>query len=233
MSDPVPFRGSRVLAVAVVAQPVLIAVNSLLHPPVELSGHGLLHGAAQSPGTWFAVHLSAAVGGLLFVPAAVGLRSLVAGRIRWLATAGVTVSVVAALTLAIAFIAEASVLRLVATAPIGDDAAVALADAFVGTPEFALIPVGFVAAVVSSLFLGAALIAARSVPRWLALGYLVGVLAGVVAPPGTPIGPVASVLLVGTSVLLAVRVRRGRTPSETATARREEPRPDPVGGAVP
>ncbi|MCV2490214.1 hypothetical protein OF117_12650 [Geodermatophilus sp. YIM 151500] len=232
MSDPVPSRGSLVLAIAVVAQPVLIAVNTLLHPPVELSGHGLLHGTAESPGTWSAVHLSAAVGALLLVPAAVGLRSLVGGRIQRLATAGVAVSVVAALALAVSFIAEASVLRLAATAPIDDDAAVALADAFVATPEFALIPVGFLAAVVSSLLLGAALLVARSVPRWLVLGHLVGVLTGIVAPPGTPIGPVAGVLLVGTGAVLAVRVRQGTASVEAAAARRDEPQPDPAGGLV-
>lgn len=220
MSDSFPSRSRRVLAVAVVVQPVLLAVNSVLHPPVEMSGHGLLHGAAQSPGTWFAVHLTAAVGALLMAPAALGLWTLAGGRGRRPATVGVALSAVTATLLALAFAAEASVLRLAAVADIGEDAALALADAYVRSPESYLIPAGFLAAVLGSLCLGGGLLLARSVPRWQALGYVLGVLAGIVSAPGTVVGPVSSAVVVVVSAFLAARIWRDASTSEGADVRR-------------
>ena len=223
MSDSFPSRFQRLLAVAVVVQPLLIAVNSVLHPPVEMSGHGLLHGAAQSPGTWFAVHLTAAVGALLAAPAALGLWTLVVGRWRRLATIGVALSGVAATLLALGFAAEASVLRLAAVADIGEDAALTLADAYVRSPESYLIPAGFLGVVLGSLCLGVGMLLARSVPRWQALGYLLGVVAGVVAAPGTVAGPVSSAVVIAASTFLGARIWRYAPTRDVAVVRQGEP----------
>lgn len=197
-----------ILAVAVVAQPLLLAVNATFHPEVELNGPSLLAGAAESPVTWYAVHLIAALGAMLGVPAALGIRRLVAGRDRRLADAAVGAAVVAAVVLSMTFAMEASVLRLVAGAGVGTTEAVALADAFTETPEFFAVLVGAAAATLAGVLFAIALLRARSVPRWLPFTMLVGSLGTVAATPGSLVGPLAFVLLTVAGAALAPRVGR-------------------------
>jgi hypothetical protein len=115
LSDPrpsLPVTTRRLLAAAVVVAPLLIAINSLFHPEVELSGAGFLAGAQTDPSGWFVVHVVAASGALLGVPAAIGLHTLVRGSGRRIATFGGALTLLAGPILALGFASEASVLRL-------------------------------------------------------------------------------------------------------------------------
>lgn len=197
----------RLLAAAVVAQPLLIAVNALFHPPVDITGPGLLAGAAAGPTAWFAVHVVAALGALLSGPAAVGLRTLVARPPKRLASTGVALTFVGSAVLSLSFATEASVLRLAATALDQADAA-ALAEAYTRTPEFFAIPVGVLAGVLGAVLIGAALLAGRSVPRWQPVVYLLGTLASLTAAPGSPVGPMAFAAVAVASAAMAARIVR-------------------------
>lgn len=197
----------RLLAAAVVAAPTLIALNALLHPEVELSGASILAGASLDPSRWFAVHTVAAVGAMLGVPAAFGLRRLIAQRGRRLAHAGLTLVVLSSPILALTFAAEASVLRL-AAAELDPTAALRLADAYARSPEFYAVGAAVAMTTLGGVLLGAALLVGREVPRWLAVPYLVATLATVAAAPGTLVGPVAFGLVAVVSIFLAARVVR-------------------------
>lgn len=200
--------GSLLLAVAVVAQPLLIAVNAVFHPTVDMSGEGLLNGTLEGAGTWYAVHLIAAVGALLGIPAAVGLRRLVrdGGRGRRLANVAMSAWFLAGGLLAMGFATEASVFRLAATAGIDRSDAVVLADAYAGTPEFYAIGIGAALATLAGVLFAIALLRDGSVPRWMPWTLLVGTLVTVAAAPGTPIGPIAFGVITIAAAGLAPRV---------------------------
>lgn len=206
----------RLLAAAVVAQPLLIAVNALFHPPVDITGSGLLAGAAAGPTAWFAIHVVAALGALLGGPAALGLRTLVAGSPKRLASAGVAVAFVGSVVLSLSFATEASVLRLAATA-LDQAEAVPLAEAYTRTPEFFAIPVGVFAGVLGGVLIGVALLAGRSVPRWQPVVYLLGTLASLTAGPGSPVGPMAFATIAVASAAMAARIVRVPEPVPTPT----------------
>lgn len=204
-----PKPASLLLAAAVIAAPLLITANSLFHPTVEMSGESILAGARTGPTTWFVVHVVAASGALLGVPAAFGLRELVPGRARRLATSGLAFALLGAPILAMSFAAEASVLRL-AAADLDVSAGEALAEAYTGTPEFYAVGLGVVATTLGSLLLGLALHRSGAVARWQATTYLLATLATVIAPPGTAVGPAAFGVVTLVSVSFAVRVARVR-----------------------
>jgi hypothetical protein len=115
----------RLLAAAVIAQPLLIGVNATFHPEVEMTAAGLLAGAAADPTRWYLVHLIAAVGAALGAVAAVGLRTLITDRGRRAGNVAVGAAALGAVVLAITFGAEASLFRSVTVA--GVDPAAALA----------------------------------------------------------------------------------------------------------
>lgn len=199
----------RLLAVAVVVQPLLIGVNATFHPEVEMTAAGLLAGAAPDPTRWYVVHLIAAVGAALGVAAAVGLRTLITDRGRRAANIAVGAAALGAVVLAITFGAEASLFRSVAVAGVDPAAALAIADVYASSPEFFAIPVGVLASTLGGLLMGVALIAARSVPRWVAVTFLAGSVVTLVAVPGTPVGPIAFGIVAVASAVLARHVTRG------------------------
>lgn len=202
-------RLRRALAATVVSAPALIGINSLFHPEVEMSGASILAGAAADPSTWFVVHLVAALGALLTLPAAAGLRLLVPGRRRRLATAGLGLIMVGSPVLAMAFGAEASVLRL--AAGLDPSAGLELAEAYARTPEFYAVGAAVALSSLGTLLLGMALLASRGVPRWMAAGYLAGTVISLLAVPGTPMGPAAFGVIALVSVGLAARIVRPST----------------------
>jgi hypothetical protein len=213
-SQPASPWALRLLAAAVIAQPLSIGVNSLFHPQIEFSAAGLLAGASAGPTRWYAVHIVAALGALLLLPGAFGLRMLVPHRGRRLATAGVVAAVVGAVCLTIAFVAEASVLRLAASPGIDQEASLAIAERFVVSPEFYVTPVGIVGATLAGLLLPAALLRARTAPRWPALLYLGATLSTLAAVPGSPWGPLAWGAVTVAAVALALRlVKDGPAPA--------------------
>ena len=209
VARPVPLT-RRLLAGAVVVAPTMIGVNSLFHPEVDMTAVGILAGAVTDPTGWFSIHLVAAFGALLGVPAAFGLRTLARDRGRRLATAGAALTAIASPLLALAFAAEASVLRL--AAQMEPAAGLALAEAYTGTPEFYAVGGAVALGTLASLLMGAALLVSRTVPRWLAGTYVAAVLATLGAVPGTAIGPVAFGVMALASVGLAIRIVRRRPP---------------------
>jgi hypothetical protein len=199
----------RLLAAAVIAQPLLIGVNATFHPEVEMTAAGLLAGAAADPTRWYLVHLIAAVGAALGAVAAVGLRTLITDRGRRAGNVAVGAAALGAVVLAITFGAEASLFRSVTVAGVDPAAALAVADVYASAPEFFAIPVGVLASTLGGLLMGAALIAARSVPRWAAVTFLGGSVVTLAAVPGTPVGPIAFGIVAVASAVLARYVARG------------------------
>jgi hypothetical protein len=195
-------RTKRALATVVIAQPALLALNALFHPEVEMTGPSILAGALESPETWYAVHVVAAVGALLAPAAAYAIRTLVPGRGRSLATTGLVLTAIGAMILSFTFAIEASLLHLVAT-DLHAEAALAVADAYVSRPEFYAVGLGVAAATIGAFLLGVALLRSRTVPRWQPLLYIVGVLATMVGAPGTAIGPLGFATVTVASGFLA------------------------------
>ncbi len=191
----------RLLAAAVAVQPLLIGINALFHPEVDLTAAGILRGAAESPLTWYAVHLVAATGALLAAPAALGLRSLVGRRAARAATLGVLASFLGSILLSAAFFIEASLLRL--ATGLEPQAALALTDAYTGTPEFFVIPLAILLGGIGTVLLSSALLASRAVPRWQPITLVIGTLGSLAAAPGTPLGPIAFGVIFVASVFLA------------------------------
>lgn len=201
-------RVRRVLAATVVAAPTLVGINSLFHPEVEMTGVSIFAGAAADPSAWFVVHVVAALGALLGLPAAAGLRSLVRDRGRRLATTGLVLVMVGSPLLAMTFAAEASVLRL--AAGLDPSAGLALAEAYARTPEFYAVGAAVALSSLGSLLIGTALLASRAAPRWMAGGYLAGTVVSLAAVPGTLMGPIAFGVIALVSVGLAARVLHAR-----------------------
>lgn len=208
----------RLLAAAVVLQPLLVGLNALFHPAIEFTAAGMLAGAAESATTWYVVHMIAALGGLLTIPAVLGLRTLVRERGRPAANIGVGAGIVAGAVLGIAFGIEASVMRLAVSSGLDRPAALALAETFMGSPEFFAVPVGVVAFTLGGILLAAALLAGRVVPRWQAGLYLVGVLATLAGTPGSPLGLIAFAVVTVAAVFLAGHVARGDAEPSLAPA---------------
>jgi|GEM_PF-4613486 hypothetical protein len=199
-------RWPRLLAVAVVGQPLLLTINSLFHPEVEIEAASILQGAAEAPTRWYVVHLVAALGALLGAPAALGLRRLVRGRGRVLADTAVVTAFVTAALLGMAFAVEASLLRLVTTADISSGAASTLADAYTSTAEFYATGVGVLAATATTILFAVAFLRERAVPRRVGWALIAGTALTFVGPPGTVIGPAGFALVTAASVAVARRL---------------------------
>lgn len=203
-SGPRP-RGPLLLAVAVAVQPLLIGVNAIFHPDIDVTGAGILAGAEEGPTRWYVVHLLAALGAVLGAPAAFGLRRLIRER-RVLCDTALVAAVVASVVLSLAFMAEASALRLAASADISAAAALSLAEAYTSTPEFYAVPSGVLASVVAPVLFAIALLRERRVPRWQPAALVVGWLLSLAAMPGTLLGPLAFGVIAVASFGLARRI---------------------------
>lgn len=214
MTVSAPVR--RLLAAALVAQPLLLGINATFHPPIEFTPAGVLAGAAESPAGWYAVHLVAALGALLTIPAVIGLRTLVRERGRLVANLGVGAGIVAAAVLPVAFGIEASVLRLAVTSGLDTAGQLAIAEAHLAAPEALAVPVGVLAFTLAGLLLATALLAARAVPRWQAVLYLVGILATLAGGPGSPLGPLAFASVTLAAAFLAGHIIRSDDTAEHA-----------------
>lgn len=198
----------RLLAVALVAQPLLVGVNATFHPEIEFNAAGILEGAAADPARWYVIHLVAALGAALTIPAVLALRSLVHERGRRVANVGVGSGIVAAIVLTMAFAIEASVFRLAVTSGIDGAGQRALSEAFLKGPEFLAVPVGVLAFTLAGVLLAIALLAGRVVPNWQAVLYLIGMLATLGGAPGSPLGPIAFLLVTVAAAILARHVAR-------------------------
>ncbi len=207
-----PIGGRRLLAAAVVVQPLLLGFNASFHPEVELTGESLLTAATADPGDWFLVHVVAALGALLVVPAAFGLRRLVPQAGRRLATVGVGSAVVGGQLLAATFAAEASVMRLAAEMADRTEA-LSLADAYASAPEFYAVGAGMVFITLGAVLLGLSLVISHNVPRWSAGLFLLGSVGSALAAPGTVIGPVAFGLVAIASLFLSRAIVQAGDPS--------------------
>jgi hypothetical protein len=215
----------RILAAAVVVQPLLVGVNAVFHPEIEFTAPGILAGAAAGPTTWYVVHLVAALGALMTVPAVLGLRTLIRRRGRLLGDLGVGAAIIAAVALGMAFGIEASVMRLAVTSGLEREAAISLTEAFMAAPEFAAVPVGVLAFTLAGVLMAFALIAAGVVPRWLAGVYLAGMLATLGATPGSPLGPIAFGIVTASAAFLARYVGREATGPAAPPAIAQQARP--------
>lgn len=211
---------ARVLQAAVVALwPLLLVGNAFGHPEVELTAESYLAAAAADPWKWYAVHLVAASAALLTIPSAVVVRSLVPGRGRRWATAGTVLAVVGGVALVVAFSIEAGVMR-VAT-ELDRQAALAVTDEHLASPEAYLVPVGILGTAVGVILLSVALVVGRAVPTWQAVLYGVGAGATLApASPGTVLGSVGFVLLAVAAFLVAKQVLAGPTSLGTERGRR-------------
>lgn len=207
----------RLLAVALVAQPLLVGVNATFHPEIEFTAAGILSGAGDGATRWYVVHLIAALGAALTVPAVLALRSLVRERGRRVANIGVGAGVLAAVVLTMAFAIEGSVLRLAVTSGLDLTDQLTLAEAFLEAPEFLAVPVGVVAFTLAGVLLASALLAGRVVPTWQAALYLVGMLATLAGAPGTPVGPIAFLIVTVAAGILARHVTRGELNTDANT----------------
>lgn len=207
----------RLLAVALVAQPLLVGVNATFHPEIEFTAAGVLAGAAQDPTRWYVIHLVAALGAALTIPAVLALRSLVRERGRRVANVGVGAGIVAGTVLTMAFAVEASVFRLAVTSGLDRTGQQALSDAFLTAPEFVAVPVGVLAFTLAGVLLAIALLAGRVVPNWQAALYLVGMLATLGGAPGSPLGPIAFLIVTVAAAILARHVTRGEGHTDVAT----------------
>lgn len=213
----------RLLAVALVAQPLLVGVNATFHPEIEFTAAGILAGAAADPTRWYVVHLIAALGAALTIPAVLALRSLVHERGRRVANIGVGAGIVAATLLTMAFAIEGSVLRLAATSGLADAEKLSLAESFLEAPEFLAVPVGVLAFTLAGVLLATALLAGRVVPTWQAVLYLVGMLATLGGAPGSLLGPIAFLIVTVAAAILARHVIQPVTDAGAAT-----PQPEPA-----
>ena len=199
---------ARLLAASLVAQPVLLGINALFHPEVELSGDSILAGAAEGPRSWYVVHVVAALGAAFGLPMALALRRLLPAR-RALADTAVGASILSAFLLSTSFMAEASAFQLFVESDISREAALTLADDYTGTPEFFAVGAGVLLAAVSAVLFGIALLRDRRVPRWQPAALMLGTFATFVAVPGTPLGPVGfAVVAVGGAGLARELLRR-------------------------
>lgn len=217
MNVSAPVR--RLLAVGLVAQPLLIGINALFHPRIEFTPAGILAGTADGPAVWFAVHIVAALGALLTLPAVLGLRTLVSERGRRVANVGVGGGILAAAILPAAFAIEASVFRLAVTSGIDAASQQAIAEAFLAAPEAAAVPVGVLAFALAGLLLAMALIAGRAVPRWQPVLYMVGIVGSLAGGPGSPVGPLAfAVVTVAAAFLAGHVVARDNTGATSVAA---------------
>ena len=200
-----PSPGRPLLAAAVLGAPVLIGINSTFHPEVEFTAESFLAGAESGPTAWFLVHTIAAVGALLGIGATMGLRTLVPDRGRRLADAALTITVIGAPILAMSFAIEASVLQLAASA-LDPNAAIVLAEAYVERPEFYAIGAAVALTTLGGLSRGIALALSGTVPRWQALTLVAATIVTALAPPSTPIGPIAFGVVSFVSVFFALKV---------------------------
>jgi hypothetical protein len=171
-----------------------------------MSGAGIFAGAAADPSAWYVAHVVAALGALLGLPAAAGLRCLVRDRGHRLATTGLGLVMVGSPVLAMTFTAEASVLHL--AAGLDPSAGLALAEGYTQSPEFYAVGAAIALSTLGSLLLGTALLAGRGASRWMVGGYLAGTVVSLVAVPGTVVGPSAFGVITLASVGLAAQVVR-------------------------
>ena len=202
--------GARLLAAAVLGAPVLLSINSAFHPRVDITAESLLEGAGTGPDQWYAVHLVAALGAMLGIAAAIGLRTLVVGRGRRLSTVALALTVLGAPILAMSFAIEAAVLRL--ATDLEPTAGLALAEGYVDAPDFYAVPAAIALVTLGSLLMAVALVLSRAVPRWMSLTLCVATVATALAAPGTPVGPIAFGAVSVVSVFLALEIASNRAP---------------------
>ena len=177
------------VALVVVAAPVLQLTGFALHPVLPDTTEGVVDTVARDPDLWIVTHLIAAGAAVLFVLAAPVLASLVRGRGAALATTGAVLAVLGAGALAVAFGAEAQLLPLAVDPSVGRDAAVALAELEHDSPMAGLLMAGLPLTGVGTLLLMAGLLRSAAVPRWQPALVVLGTLASLAAAPGAAAGP--------------------------------------------
>lgn len=200
--------GRRLLAAALVAQPLLIFGAMTVHPEVtDRTGAAFVEAAAAHPTRWFVVHLVATIGALLGIAVAFGLRQLAGGRGRRTANAGVALALLGNTAVALGFAFEATLFRLVSSSGLDGASAAHVGDRFLDGPETVILMAGFPVMVLATTLLAVGLHLGRAVPRWQPV-LLVVALAASLTPPGSPVGLAGGLALVAVMTSLAVRLAR-------------------------
>lgn len=196
------------LALTLAVQPLLLTVNAVFHPEVDIDGASFLEAVNDGPTQWYIVHLIAALGALLWIPAAFAIRQLIGDGYPRLRAVAMTAVMAGSSILALGFAIEGSVLPLLARADIGDAAALTLAEDFLDTPAFFSILPGFGLSAAGVALLAAILLHYRSPVRWPALVYVLGLVVSTISPPGSPIGPAALAVVAVAAIGMARHVPR-------------------------
>jgi hypothetical protein len=177
-----------------------------LHPHVDGE---LLDVVAADPGTWFLVHLVAAVAAMTYLLGLPALAALPRSKGAVLATAGAVVAAAGSMCLGAAFTAEAHLLPIVAQAGLDREVALALVEADSASTLAGLIEIGLPLAGVGQLLLAVGLLRSRAVAWWKPALVLAGLLSSLAVPPGQVVGAWLMVMAVAGYAALAVDVVRG------------------------
>jgi hypothetical protein len=197
----------RRLAVVLGLQPLLLTINALFHPEVDIEGASFLEAVSAGSTRWYVVHLVAALGAVLWVPAAFGVGQLITGGYRRSTTAAMSAVMAGSALLALGFVTEGSFFRLLAHAAIDETAALTLAEGFLETPEFFSIMPGFGLAAIGTATLAVVLLRQGAAMRWHALTYALGIVVSAISPPGSPIGPLALAVATVAAIGMARHLR--------------------------
>lgn len=184
-------------ALAMFLAPATTAVGFLLHPRVTEDAAEQLAIVAAQPGRWALAHLLILLGGLLFIPAALGVAGHLAGRAAWAGLLGTSLATVGALFVGVVIGVDAFAPSAFADLPAAERAAL--------TPAMAallegrgLVPLANLVALLSLGFvvLAAALLVGRRAPRWASVALGLGaLLQGFLNVPALLIVGVAGCLL--------------------------------------
>lgn len=234
LSSPAELIRQRLVALAMVGGPLLLAAGSLLVPAdVGSKADSLqatvaqLQVAAAHRGQVFAALLLHVLGGLLLIPAVGGLLRLARHRGAALATTGGVLAGIGAGFIA----ADAALFGLTsyfASAPGLDQAAMAdYLFAMKADPGAYLLFLVYLLFPVGILVTAIALLRARTVARWQPWLLLVGILLAVAAPGGI-VGGLGQLPLIAAFTALASRLWR---PATTPTPTWSTATPAPAGTA--
>jgi hypothetical protein len=175
-----PNQIRRAVGVAMILSPLLALVSAFASPALRASASGKLAEIAQHSDRWYLYALLGTVSMWLFVPAVVGLTSMVSARAARLSLVGGGLALLGALVATGDATTELMYWQM--GAPGADRAQMAaLAERYEHAAGSSLVfAVGGLALIIGLLLLGVALRRLRLAPAWAALGVPVGVIVNIV-----------------------------------------------------